>query len=580
MSRVPKQPPQREYGPYFVHGDSIFVQTEGGDILIMTGYAWIKEAIRDEKTGEISYLTQIEPIVGEAKTIRIQAKEMTNTKLKVIFGNHGLIVHVSAHLEKFLARTASEGSYADKTPRILIDKPGWFADDQGFFTGSQSFLNANLKPAAYRFEPVQRSPFAVKGTLDEWHEAIGRHIENNPLPLAMTLMFIASLFLKQLGLGSRIFCFWGAKGTGKTLGTQCAATLFGNGIDPAAGLYASDPPYLTKFSTTLNGVEPLLARYAPMAIAMDEMTEQDGNVMADLAYKVSSGEGKHRMTSQMTPAKSNQWLLTVVTTAEAPLVESLAASGKRIHGGMLDRAIDVAIGHDGMFPEFGGFDSFRALTRHLKKVTGQYYGSAGQALLEYAVSNPDAVRARLAEAVEIEEALTPETCGDGETRVVKCFAAGVVAGLIAIDAGVLRCEEEQVLNAMSQVTDIWWFSRGGVLRTIAEYLADNEERLVWDVPSIDKRARAFITKDNVVIPDGDFDKAFGDKAKSMVSELVSLNALVREQNNRNKSRFCNNRLFAYVIPLNRLLPYMAQVAQERPEKDKKTPREKVEELFE
>lgn len=583
MSRMPVRPPQKEYGHFYVKGDGIcYEMPKAGEIVVMTGYVWVVEAVRDEKTGQISYLTQVEPVVGEGTTIRLQAKDMTNGKLKTILGDLGIIIHSPRDLEEYLALTCSDGDYTNKKPRILIGKPGWFAEDRGFHTGSHTALSTELAAKAYRFEPVPRSPFAVRGTLESWYDNIGRHIENNSLALAMALLFIASLFLKQLGLGSRIFCFWGAKGTGKTLGTQCAATIFGNGVDPAAGLFASDPPYLTKFSTTLNGIEPLLARYAPMPIAMDEMTEQDCGVMADLTYKVSSGEGKHRMTSQMKPAESNRWLLTVVTTAEMPLSEALTASGKRVHGGMLDRAIDIAIGHDGMFPESGDFDSFRALTRHLKRATGNHYGSAGLALLEYAVNNKDAIRERLAEADDIEEALTPESCGDGETRVVKCFAAAVVAGRIAIDAGVLRCDEERVMDAMQHVTDIWWFSRGGVLRTIAEFLADADEadRLVSHEPSIDKRARAFITEDNVVIPDAEFDKAFGDKAKQMVSELASLNALVREQTNRNKSRFCNNRLFAYVIPLDRLLPYMEQVEQERPETDKKSPREKVEELFE
>jgi len=87
----------------------------------------------------------------------------------------------------------------------------------------------------------------------------------------------------------------------------------------------------------------MLARYSPLPIVMDEMTEQDTTFMGELAYKVSSGEGKHRMTSSLRQAKANRWQLMVLTTAERPLASCLGSQGKPVLGGMLDRAIDIAI---------------------------------------------------------------------------------------------------------------------------------------------------------------------------------------------------------------------------------------------
>lgn len=562
MSRTPNLPPQKKYGSYLVKSDSMGFDSDDGYVPVTFGFAWIREAICDPQTKQISYLVQIEPLVGEGSTIRVEAKDFTNSRLTIILGNHGVIVRVSSEVQRMLAATAVHGTYLEKEPRILIDQPGWFANGKGFYTGNDVVLEQSLQEKAFRFEPVHAAPFAVSGTQGDWWENVGQHIARNLVALGATMVGLSSPYLQQAGLGSRMFCFWGPKGCGKTLIVQCAASVFGNGVDPAAGSYAANVPYVTKFSTTINGIEPLLARYSPMFVALDELTEQQGAFMGELAYKISSGEGKHRMTSHLKSAKANRWQLMVMTTSEKPLEEILAVGGKKIYGGMLDRAIDVPVGAQGIFTDFGDFDSFKALTRHLKAACSQYYGAPGKALLEFTVNNPEVVAQRLAEASEIEERLLPAGCGDGERRVVKSFAVAEAIGKLAVDAGILRCDET-VLEAASQtMVDAWWFSRGSALRTVAEYLADHDERIAYEAPSLLSRAKAFVFDDKVVIPEGEFFKEFGpDKGTKLIQELTTLNALLRDTSNANrtKRRFCNNRLWAYVIPMDRILPYLEQV---------------------
>ncbi len=562
MSRTPKLPPQKRYGKFLVDSDSMGYETDDGYVPVIYGFSWIAESIRDPETKQMSYLVQVEPFVGEAHTIRIEAKDFTSSRLATILGNHGIIVQLPAKVQPLLAATAAHGKYLEKEPRILIDQPGWFSDRKGFYTGSTVVLHPSMQAKRFRFEPVLSAPFAVRGSEDEWWENVGQHIARNPVALGATMVGLSSPYLQQAGLGSRMFCFWGPKGCGKTLIVQCAASVFGNGVDPAAGTYAADVPYVTKFSTTINGIEPLLARYSPMFIALDELTEQQGAFMGELAYKISSGEGKHRMTSHLKPAKSNRWQLMVMTTSEKPLEEILASGGKKIYGGMLDRAIDIPVGAQGIFTDFGDFDSFKALTRHLKAACAQYYGAPGNALLEYTVKNPEAVALRLAEASDIEERLLPAGCGDGERRVVKSFAIAEAIGKLAIDAGILRCADAVLVDASQVMVDAWWFSRSSALRTVAEYLADHNERIAYEPPSLLSRAKAFVADDKVIIPEGEFFREYGpDKGAKLIQELTTLNALLRDTSNANrtKRRFCNNRLWAYVIPMDRILPYLEQV---------------------
>lgn len=550
--------PRKNYGAYSVENNSIMYTTKDDQKVVTTGLAWVDEAVSDPQTDHLSYLVSVLPVVGEPTTIRIAAKDMgSSARLQEMSGNLGVIVHDPAHLRKFLLQTAAHGTFAKGKPRILINTSGWFGEDQGFFTGREPIIAPTLDAADFRFEPVSRSPSAVRGTLEEWHEAIGQHIERNFLVLGATCLAILSPFLPKLKLGSRIVCFWGSKGTGKTLAIQCAGTMFGNGADPAAGQFDEHPPFVTKFATTFNGIEPLLARYAPLPVLLDELTEQEGASLGPLMYKVSSGEGKHRMTATGEAAKGHRWLQTVITTSERSLADAMTAGGKPVLGGMSDRAVDIAIDETGVFQDFGELGDRQSLFKHLKKECGRFYGSPGHAILSYAVANPDAVKERLDQADDIEERLLPDGCGDGERRVVKLFAAAVAAGNIAVDAGVFRCEPEVIEDAMRRITDIWWRSRGGVLRIIAAHLDAHEADLLPQAPSLNVHAVAFLHNGNVIIPESEFNLAFGDQAKRMVQDLAGLNALVREQPNRTKHRFCNNRLFAYVIPIERIEPFMS-----------------------
>lgn len=556
------QPPSRHFNDYVLHDGLVWYQTKKGDDLpVMTGLVWIDEPVKCPVSGHLSYLVEIQPFSGERSTLRVTPENMSPKYLKKVLGERGIIIHEDRHLARYLSMTAGFSDYTEKTPRTLMGSPGWFADGKGFYTGRKAIVAKGISKAQYRFEPVTCPPFAVKGTLQSWQENIGVHLQQNPMLLAIACIFIASPFLKALGLGTRLVNIYGPKGTGKTSCSQCAATIWGNGIDPAAGLYSQDEPYVTKFATTSNGLEPLLARYSPLPIALDELTEQAIALLGDLIYKLASGEGKHRMTAQMQAAPANRWLLTIVSTSESSVADAARRSGKPLVGGQADRAIDILIERVEVISNYGDFTGFQKITGHLKKACGEHYGTAGQAILQYAVDHPDEVSRLLSTAEEVEDRLLPPNCGDGERRVVKFLASAVAAGQIAIAAGVLTCDAVDVEAAVQMLVDEWWHGRGGSLQRIAEFLHANEPDVALGAPALRTSAKAFIDGSRVIIPDYVFDSEFGDEANGLVNELWGLNALVREQQKRNKHRFCNNRLYAYVINYNRVEPILLELAE-------------------
>jgi putative DNA primase/helicase len=557
-----RAPPAYSFGEYFLDNKGVLYKTKNGDILVMTGRVWIDEPVQCPSTGRLSYLIQIQPYLGKPSSIRIRPEDVTPRFLKRELGDRGIIVHEEKHLARYLSMTARFSDYSAKTPRTLIEGVGWFADGRGFHTGRGAITAKGVATSQYRFEDVVRPPFAVRGRLEGWKEHIGVNIERNPVLLGVACIFIASPFLRELGLGSRLVNIHGPKGTGKTLCSQCAATIFGNGTDPAAGLHSEHETYVTKFSTTPNGIEPLLARYSPLPIALDEMTEQSVGGVGELLYKMASGEGKHRATSQMIAAPVHRWQLTIVSTSERSVADAVGRTGKPLLGGQADRAIDIPIDRIRVISNFGDFADFQAITRHLKGASGQHYGSAGESILQYAVDHPEEIKRLCGTIHAIEERLVPPNCGAGERRVVKFLAAAVVAGHIAMAAKVFDCEADKIEAAVKVLVDEWWHGRGGSLRRIAEFLHANEPDISTEAPTRHSSAKAFIHGDWVIIPDYVFEAEFEGEVNEVINELRGLDALPdREQTKRNKHRFCNNRMFAYVVLWDRVAPILQELAE-------------------
>ena len=242
-------------------------------------------------------------------------------------------------------------------------------------------------------------------------------------------------------------------------------------------------------------------------------------------------------------------------SAEVSIADTIAASGKVMHGGQSDRAIDIPVGDVGVLTNFGKFDSFDAATSNFKRVSSEQYGTPGEAIIKFCRDNPAIVEDLLAMAPDIENELLPVDCGPGERRVIKRFAGAVVAGRIAIMAGVFDDDADEKINAAFKlVTSLWRGARAGALVRVRRFIVENWDAVQLGKPQADCEPIAFIDGDITVIPTDLFNREFGDDATRILNELAGLNALRTEQAGRRVHRFCNNRLRAYVIPTRRLLP--------------------------
>jgi hypothetical protein len=563
MNKPSIPPPSGKVGKYYIENGSVqFDQGKGQYLTVMMGIPYVEGFVVDRATNTTTCAIAIMPYVAGAQPCmeQVELAKLSNPKaLSEILGARGIIVCDNKHASKYLMESAAT---VDKlNMRELIKTTRWVSDRCAFFTGRKLIVSMGIDANAFWAECSRTSPMSALGTLEEWRAQIGVLIVQNPIILAMTCIVIASIFLDRLGLSSSMFNFCGQKGLGKTLAQQCAASIFGNAVDPAQGAQAQDPAFIARFNGTLNGFEALLGRYSPLPLLLDELTEGSAAIIYQVCYMMASGEGKHRMTSNREAAQRERWQSNVIVSAEVSIADTIAASGKRMHGGQADRAIDIPISDVGVVNCYGEFDSFNAATSHLKRACAEQYGTAGETIVQYCCDNPEVVSEVLAMASDVEDELLPNDCGPGERRVVKRLAGAVVAGRIAVLAGVFDKDvSDKIDAAFKTVTELWWGARASSLVRIRRFLDENMDEIEESKPKVGCEAVAFLNSKLTVIPVTVFNREFGDDATRVLDELAGLSVLKPEQPGRHVHRFCNNRFRGYAFFTDRIWPDLDQSA--------------------
>jgi hypothetical protein len=546
----------RMVGKYICqNGSVLFDQGKDQRIPVMIGIAYIDGFVKDVATGTSSYIIAIIPSVPgmEPCLVRVNQKLLSNAnELGGFLGARGIVVLKPAHASRYLTESAAEAVKYCAT-RELVSKPGWIAGHRAFFTGGKLIASSGIDADAFWLECSDLSVMGTSGELHTWQSKIGVHIVANPIVLAMVCISMASPFLDRLNLSSFLANFFGEKGTGKTLAEQCAASVFGNGVDPAQGAQADHPAYVSRFNGTVNGYEKYLGRYSPMPILFDELTEASGPVINALCYLIASGEGKIRMLPTGEAAPRERWQSNVITSAEVSIAGKIAASGKQMLGGQADRAIDIPITESRVLTCYGSFDSFQGIAGHLKRACGNEYGTPAEAIIQYCCDNPEVVSDLLEQAPGIVDELSPNGCGDGELRVVQRLAGAVVAGRIAVMAGVFGEDAVQKIDsAIKLVVELWWGARAEALVRIRRFLHEHLDEIVEGKPDPNCEAVAFVSDELTVIPTDVFAREFGEDARRMLDELKGLGILKHQQDGRHMHRFCNGRFYGYAFLSNRI----------------------------
>jgi uncharacterized protein (DUF927 family) len=315
------------------------------------------------------------------------------------------------------------------------------------------------------------------GTLKAWQEAVAGPTTGNPVLLFGLSCAFAAPLLRFANLEGGGFQLHGQSSRGKTTALQVAASVWGNGADPAEAPGAS---FIRKWNSTANAVEALAAAHNDGLLALDEIGEADLRDFGRMVYQLAGGQGKARLNRDAQLRQPRTWRVVILSTGETPACSALESEGRRARGGQLVRLVDIpARSGDAEIVQDAHGETPAALVGSLKRACATYYGTAGPAFLRaLCAEGAESLGAKVRRSLDEAHArLLSKDAKDAPAevgRVVRRFALVEAAGRLAVGARVLPQSEADIQGAVKEVFERWLaaYGKGGEMGRAVAQLRD------------------------------------------------------------------------------------------------------------
>jgi putative DNA primase/helicase len=334
---------------------------------------------------------------------------------------------------------------------IITDSSGWV--QKSFVLPHKTHGDPDL-----RFRDVDPSPDSIteiKGTQQGWIDNVAARCEGNSrLILGLGTSFAAPL-LPIVDIESGGFHLVGGTSQGKTTILSVAASVTG----------VKDLPH---WRTTTNGLESIATAFNHLCLPLDEINQADPKDVGNIAYMLANGQGKARMTKNLTNRKPKTWRLTVLSSGEVTMGDYMKQANITQKGGQEVRLPDVpAIPKNskyGCFETIHGADTAEQFVSALEAAAKEHHGTALDDFLSRLVVDvaDPTFAGNLSKQVHLIAAKLCEGTKDTAiSRVAKRFALVQVALGLAHKYGLIPFDIGQVDWAISTCFKDWLDARGG-----------------------------------------------------------------------------------------------------------------------
>lgn len=344
---------------------------------------------------------------------------------------------------------------------------GW-QDGMPAFVLPKETLGETASHERVIYQPEQYSPSLAtvypRGTLEGWQQHIAAVCSGNPvLAFGVSAAFAAPLF-DVVGLEGGGIHLFGVTSHGKTTCLQIAASVWGDGSDPAEGRLSA---YVRKWNLTKNATEGLAEAHNDLPLCLDEVGEADAHDFGRTIYQLAGGQGKGRCQASAALKPPKVWRTLVLSTGELPAAEAVEQAGRKVRGGQLARMIDLPANHPqtgaGIVLELHGAESPGVFVDRLKRACREQFGWAGPEFVRKILAEGrDQLRARLKPRLEeMVIALTPSGAAADVVRVIKRLALIALAGELAQEWGLVPWEPRVPREAAQAMVERFVQNRGG-----------------------------------------------------------------------------------------------------------------------
>jgi putative DNA primase/helicase len=206
----------------------------------------------------------------------------------------------------------------------ITDSSGWVG--KSFVLPHKTYGDDRL-----RFRDVDPSPEAIteiKGTLQGWKDGVAAKCAGNSRLIFVLGASFAGPLLSIVDIESGGFHLLGDTSQGKTTLLSVAASVTG----------IKDIPH---WRTTTNGLESTATAFNHLCLPLDEIGQADPKDVGNIAYMLANGQGKTRMTKNLTNRKGKTWRLLVLSSGEFRIAKYMALANITQKGGQEVRLPDV-----------------------------------------------------------------------------------------------------------------------------------------------------------------------------------------------------------------------------------------------
>jgi len=346
------------------------IRTEDGTYRIGMRMHLPNKKVRDFEIPAESMASQTDMLRGMAKYELMQSN------------NKDAGVHMSAYLRdqlEDLKRKVEEVS--------TMTNFGW-KDDGSFLLGDRLYCkdgavkNVLVSNGAAKYSTAMSPP---RGTIQGYADALNfmynrPHREHWQYAVCSGWGSVLTPFCEELFKGLLLALSGGDTGKGKT--TACYASLYAFGDAEKMTLKSKD-------GSTSNALWAFLGVYKNVPVLLDEFTNMDASEFSNVAYGVSRGEEKVRLTSKggtVMFADSAEWRLSPFLTGNRDFHGLLATSQANSQAEAV-RLIQINIDSYPVIPLHPNPQKEALLVQEAADALKANNGSAGEAMIKYVVTH-------------------------------------------------------------------------------------------------------------------------------------------------------------------------------------------------
>ncbi len=468
------EPPAAQASGFRLEDDGVYFETgEPGEPAVhVSGPLEIVACTRDRRSenwGRLMRSVDADGCVHEwAMPMSLLAGD--GTAYREELHHQGLYVATGRRARGLLAAYIQSSLPAERIR--CTDHIGW---DGGIYVLPDTAIGpAGAENLLYQATQHTEHFYGVSGTLSGWQSGIAAPCSGNSrLIFSVSAAFAGPLlaWLEVEGGGVHLV---GSTSEGKTTVLLAAGSVLGGG---------GPRGFVRTWRSTANGLEAIAELHNDNLLLLDELRELSDPREADsIAYMLSNGAGKARMTRTITARRSLQWRLLFLSSGEIRLSEYAASVGRRTKGGAEVRLLNIpaeAGAGMGAFENLHGADSAAIFADQLMAAAKKHYGHALRAFLTKLVVNRGQYLDQAHHTMEdFVRTFRPPDASPEVGRALRRFGVVAAAGELASSLGITGWPQGTA----------WW----GAGRCFEAWLADRGGTGAFDSESAVSQVRAFL----------------------------------------------------------------------------------------